>query len=79
MNGVNPTLRSSESSGRYYVYDGVGVRKLTDKECFKLMGFPDNYTFHKKTNVNYSQVGNAVSPVVIRNIHNELCNQGFIA
>lgn len=78
INGVTPTLSSSESSGRYYIYDGIGVRKLTVRECFKVMGFPENYVLHKKTNVNYSQIGNAVSPVVIRNIHTELCNQGFI-
>jgi DNA (cytosine-5)-methyltransferase 1 len=78
IDGVNPTLSSSESSGRYYIYDGKGVRKLTYNECFKIMGFPENYIFHEKTNVNYSQIGNAVSPVIINKLHNELFRQGFI-
>jgi len=78
MNGVNPTLSSSESSGRYYIYDGKGVRKLTIKECFKIMGFPKSYILHETKTMNYRQIGNAVSPVLIENIHNELCNQGFI-
>ena len=78
IDGVNPTLSSSESSGRYYIYDGTGVRKLTFNECFKIMGFPDDYVFHKKMNVNYSQIGNAVSPVIISKIHDELCRQHFI-
>jgi len=78
INGVNPTLSSSESSGRYFIYDGIGVRKLTIKECFKIMGFPDNYKLHKKNNANFCQIGNAVSPVLIENIYNELCSQGFI-
>jgi DNA (cytosine-5)-methyltransferase 1 len=76
--GVNPTLSSSESSGRYYIYDGVGVRKLIPTECFKIMGFPENYKYHKKNTVNYRQIGNAVSPIIIRSIHDELCCQGFI-
>ena len=76
--GVNPTLSSSESSGRYYIYDGVGVRKLIPTECFKIMGFPENYKYHKKNTVNYRQIGNAVSPIIIRSIHDELCRQGFI-
>ena len=78
INGVNPTLSSSEGSGRYYIYDGTGVRKLSVKECFKIMGFPDNYIFHNKNNINYCQIGNAVSPVIINYIYNELCSQNFI-
>ena len=78
INGVNPTLSSSERSGRYYIYDGTGVRRLSVKECFKIMGFPDDYIFHNKNNVNYCQIGNAVSPVIINNIYKELCSQNFI-
>ena len=78
INGVNPTLSSSEGSGRYYIYDEIGVRKLTIDECFKIMGFPENYILHNKSNVNYSQIGNAVSPVLIENIYKELCSQDFI-
>ena len=78
INGVNPTLSSSEGSGRYYIYDEIGVRKLTIDECFKIMGFPENYILHNKSNVNYSQIGNAVSPVLIENIHKELFSQDFI-
>ena len=78
INGVNPTLSSSESSGRYYIYDEIGVSKLTINECFKIMGFPVNYILHNKTNVNYNQIGNAVSPVIINYIYKELCIQNFI-
>ena len=78
INGVNPTLNSSEGSGRYYIYDEIGVRKLTVDECFKIMGFPENYILHNKSNVNYGQIGNAVSPVLIENIYRELCSQDFI-
>ena len=78
INGVNPTLSSSEGSGRYYIYDGIGVRRLSVSECFKIMGFPEDYIFHDKSNVNYCQIGNAVSPVLIENIYKELCSQNFI-
>jgi len=78
VDGVNPTLSSSESSGRYHIYDGVGVRKLVPMECFKIMGFPDDYIFHNKKSVNYRQIGNSVSPIIIRSIHDELCRQDFI-
>ena len=78
IDGVNPTLSSSETSGRYYIYDGIGVRKLTIDECFKIMGFPSDYKLHKKNNVNYSQIGNSVSPIIIKCIKDELVKQNFI-
>ena len=78
IDGVNPTLSSSEGSGRYYIYDGTGVRNLNVDECFKIMGFPDYYKQHDKKHVNYCQIGNAVSPVIVESIKNELINQGFV-
>lgn len=77
VNGVNPTLSSSESSGRYYIFDGVGVRKLTIDECYHIMGF-DNLIKHNKINKCYNHIGNAVSPYIIREIRKELNNQSFI-
>lgn len=41
--GTHPTLSSQESSGRYFIYHNEKVRKLTLKECFGLMGFPDDF------------------------------------
>lgn len=78
INGVHPTLSSSERSGRYYIYDGIGVRKLTLDECFKIMGFPIFYKLHTNNGVNYSQIGNAVSPTIVENIKKELVRQNFI-
>ena len=78
IDGVSCTLSSSESSGRYYIYDGIGVRKLNINECFKIMGFPESYKLHNSNNVNFRQIGNSVSPIIIKIIKNELINQGFI-
>ena len=78
INGVNPTLSSSEKSGRYYIYDEIGVRKLTIDECYKIMGFPDKYYKSNKISDCYSQIGNSVSPIIISNIKDELIKQNFI-
>lgn len=77
INGTNPTLSSSETSGRYYIYDGIGVRKLTVKECYKIMGF-DNFEIHNNKNICYNQIGNSVCPYIINNIKKELIYQKFI-
>jgi DNA (cytosine-5)-methyltransferase 1 len=77
IDGVNPTLSSSESSGRYYIYDNIGVRTLTLDECYLIMGF-DNFNMNIKKNVCYNQIGNAVCPVIIKYIKDELIKQQFI-
>lgn len=78
IDGVHPTLSSSETSGRYYIYDGKGVRKLNINECYKLMGFPDDFKLHTKKGATYRQIGNSVSPIIINKIKEQLILQGFI-
>jgi DNA (cytosine-5)-methyltransferase 1 len=78
IDGVNPTLSSSEASGRYYIYDNKGVRKLTLNECYKIMGFDDNFIMNSKKSSCYNQIGNSVSPIIIKIIKDELIKQQFI-
>lgn len=77
IDGVNPTLSSSESSGRYYIYDNIGVRTLTLNECYSIMGF-DHFKMNSKKNICYNQIGNSVCPVIIKYIKDELIRQQFI-
>ena len=68
IHGVHPALPSQESSGRFFVYDGNKVRKLTIDECYRLQGFPDE--FIKETNLGeeYRQIGNSVCIPMIHEI-----------
>jgi len=77
INGVHPTLSSSETSGRYYIYDGTGVRKLLLSECYKIMGFK-NFKVNLKKSRAYHQIGNSVSPVIISEIKNQIIKQKLI-
>ena len=77
IDGVISTLSSSESSGRYYIYDNIGVRTLTLDECYIIMGF-DNFKKNIKKNICYNQIGNSVCPVIIKYIKDELQKQQFI-
>ena len=66
--GIHPTLSSSESSGRYFIYHEKKVRKLTLKECYKLMGFPNDFKLvGSKANL-YNRVGNSVVVPMIEEI-----------
>lgn len=73
--GNIPTLSASETSGRYYIYDGRGVRKLTLNECYKLMDYPDTFKKHSVKGSAYRQIGNSVCVKVIENIVKELVKQ----
>lgn len=45
IKGTHPTLPSQETSGRFFIYlpEKNKVRKLTISECYRIMGFPENF------------------------------------
>ncbi|KKS55645.1 MAG: Cytosine-specific methyltransferase [Candidatus Magasanikbacteria bacterium GW2011_GWA2_42_32] len=45
-----------------------GVRKLTERECARLQGFPDGFKIPVSTTQAYKQFGNSVSVPVIREV-----------
>lgn len=77
-NGVHPTLASQESSGRYFIKDGNIVRKLTMGECFRFMGFPENYKKIGGTASLYARIGNSICVNMVKAVAVEVVNQFFI-
>lgn len=62
---------------RHGIYDGLRIRKLTPRECWRLQGFPD-WAFDKAKNAGisnsqlYKQAGNSVTVPVIYEIAKRL-------
>ena len=52
------------------IRDNKDIRKLTPRECFRLQGFPDTYTFPENMSKGqlYKQSGNSVSVPIIESI-----------
>lgn len=73
--GVHPALPSQETSGRFWVYDGEHVRKLTINECYRLMGFPDNFIRDSSLSEQYRQIGNSVCIPMISEIAKQIKEQ----
>jgi DNA (cytosine-5)-methyltransferase 1 len=71
-NGVAPTLTASMGMGGHnvpIVKDRKGIRKLTPRECARLQGFPESFSFPKnQADIHlYKQIGNSVTvPLVSR-------------
>lgn len=75
--GVHPTLASQESSGRYFIKDDNIVRKLTMDECFRFMGFPENYKKVGGTASLYARIGNSICVNMVKAVAKEVVKQFF--
>lgn len=84
VDGIAPTLTSTSARTEKFIENpngnGLRIRKLTPKECFRLMGFDDE-DYEKVRNVNsetqlYKQAGNSIVVPVIEHIMMKLfeCN-----
>lgn len=71
-----PTLTGNSWQQNNFATDGIRIRRLTPRECFRLQGFPDEY-FDRAAAVNsdsrlYEQAGNSVTVNVIYEIAKRL-------
>ncbi len=77
--GTHPTLPSQESSGRYFILtEDRRVRKLTLNECWRIMGFPENYKKVSACAEQYKQLGNSVCVPMIVAVASEIKHQFFM-
>jgi DNA (cytosine-5)-methyltransferase 1 len=75
--GVCPTLTANMGTGGHNVpliKARHGIRKLTPRECFNLMGFPKSFKIPDTTANShlYKQAGNSVVVPVIERIAKEI-------
>lgn len=75
IDGIHPAIPSQETSGRFWIYDGENVRKLTINECYKLMGFPEEFIRDESLTEQYRQIGNSVCIPMIYEIMTQIKEQ----
>ncbi len=75
--GTHPTLSSQEPTGRYFIYHEGRVRKLTLLECYRLMGFSDNFKKIGAISKQYNRVGNSIVVPMVTTLAKNIKNQQF--
>lgn len=75
--GTHPTLSSQESSGRYFILHKNRVRRLTLRECYRLMGFPDDFKLCGSKAKLYNRVGNSIVVPMVEEIAKQVKYQLF--
>lgn len=80
IDGTHPTIPSQETSGRFFIYipEENKVRKLTINECYRIMGFPDDFKKHSVVTEQYKQIGNSVAIPVISAIAQGIIKQNLL-
>lgn len=69
VEGVNPTLSSQETSGRYFILlKNKQVRKLTINEAYRFMGFPEDFKKVGSIGKLYNRIGNSVCVHMIESV-----------
>jgi len=81
VTGISPCLSSSRLEDKTKIFNEGKFRRLTEIECERLQGFPDNWTQYGNYNgtikeiaptQRYKLIGNAVSTVVVKEIGTRL-------
>lgn len=72
-NGISPTLNTMQGGNRQlFVKKEFRIRKLTPRECFRLMDFPDTFKMPCSNSQMYKQAGNSIVVAVLVSIINNL-------
>lgn len=74
IDGVHPTIPSQEPSGRFFIYipELDKVRRLTINECYRIMGFPNDFKKTTLTSESYKQIGNSICVNMVEEIAKQI-------
>jgi len=62
IRAYHATIRANEEFDTHQIHTPPYLRRLTVRECARLQGFPDEFSFCGSQSQQFSQIGNAVPP-----------------
>ena len=72
INGINPALNAGQSVWGGNIINTKHIRRLTPRECFRLMDFPETFKWSVSDTQAYKQAGNSIVVNVLAEIINKL-------
>ena len=60
INGISPAILANLGGDRNHNINDYKIRRLTPRECFRLMDFPDTFTWPVSDSQAYKQAGNSI-------------------
>ena len=63
---------TSNKSIESFILDDYKIRRLTPRECMRLMGFPDSFITPCSDTQTYKQAGNSIVTNVLKEIFKEM-------
>lgn len=73
VGGIYPTILAHDTTGRLYIcLDDKRVRSLTVRECWRMMGFPEEFTSPVAKTHQIKQIGNSVCVTMVQAISKEI-------
>ena len=76
VNGISPTISAGNDGGGQnpvkHLTNNYKIRRLTPRECFRLMDFPDTFTYNVSDSQAYKQAGNSICVGVLALILSKL-------
>jgi len=70
--GICGTIRTIADGGDKRVIRNQTIRRLTPRECFRLMDFPDTFTWPVSNSQAYKQAGNSIVVAVLASVISKL-------
>jgi len=72
INGINPALNAGQSVWGGNIINTKQIRRLTPRECFRLMDFSEDFKWSVSDTQAYKQAGNSIVVNVLAEIINKL-------
>lgn len=72
INGISPAILANLGGDRNHNINDNKIRRLTPRECFRLMDFPDTFTWPVSDSQAYKQAGNSIVVNVLYKILKQL-------